>query len=135
MAIDTLLVKDVMMKDTFYVLPSTHIDQCVKDLVARKISGVPVADKNRRLIGFVSEQDMLPSLVQSAYYRSRSNSVESVMTHPVMSVKPTDDILNVAKMMIENHPQIYPVVEEGRLVGVITRQLVTKALLKSQENR
>lgn len=133
MATDALLVKDIMSKDTFFVHPETSITQCVMSLAQRKLTGAPVADQHGNLIGFVSEQDMLPSLVQSAYYCDEPNRVESVMRHDVLTVGPNHHVLQVAKLMMEAKPKVYPVVEGNRLIGVITRHQVVKALIHSQE--
>lgn len=128
-----LLVKDVMSRDTFFVHPNTSITQCVLGLAQHKLSGAPVADGHGKLIGFVSEQDMLPALVQSVYYSDEPKRVDSVMQHEVLSVGPEEHVLQIAKMMMEAKPKVYPVVEDGRLIGIITRRQVTTALIHSQE--
>ncbi|MBJ7554605.1 CBS domain-containing protein [Marinomonas spartinae] len=129
----TLLVKDVMSRGAFFVHPETSITQCVLGLAQHKLSGAPVADNYGQLIGFVSEQDMLPSLVQSAYYCDEPRRVGDVMQSEVLTVNPNDHVLQVAKLMVEAKPKIYPVIEDNRLIGIITRRQVTKALIHSQE--
>ncbi|GAA0837065.1 MULTISPECIES: CBS domain-containing protein [Marinomonas] len=133
MAAETLLVRDIMSKDTFFVHPENSITQCAIGLAQHNLSGAPVADQHGNLIGFVSEQDMLSALVQSAYYCDESNSVDSVMQHNVLSVSPNQHVLQVAKLMMEAKPKVYPVVEGTRLIGVITRKHVVRALIQSQE--
>lgn len=133
MAVEALLVKDIMSKDTFFVHPENSITQCVLSLAQHNLSGAPVADQHGNLIGFVSEQDMLPALVQSAYYCDESNRVDTVMQHNVLSVSPNQHVLQVAKLMMEAKSKVYPVVEGARLISVITRKHIVHALIQSQE--
>ncbi|TDO95859.1 CBS domain-containing protein [Marinomonas balearica] len=129
----SLLVRDVMSRDTFFVHPETSIADCVKGLAKRKLPGAPVADSNGHLIGFVSEQDILPALMQSAYYSEEPRKVETVMQTNPLSVKPNDHIMEIAKMMSEPKPKVYPVVEGEEIIGIITRRHVTQALLEDIE--
>ncbi|MGB2065566.1 MAG: CBS domain-containing protein, partial [Marinomonas gallaica] len=57
----------------------------------------------------------------------------SVMHEQVLSVSPSMQVMQVAKLMMEDKPKIFPVVEDGRLIGVITRRIVTQTLLKAQK--
>lgn len=129
----TLFVRDIMSRDAYYVYPDTSIIDCVKGLTQRRLPGAPVADKRGHLIGFVSEQDILPALMQSAYYSEEPKDVSSVMQTNVLSVSPNDHIMEIAKMMAEPKPKVYPVVQEGRIIGIITRYHITKALLADLE--
>ncbi|RDL45430.1 histidine kinase [Marinomonas piezotolerans] len=133
MSIDALTVREIMSRDTFHVYPDTRIDDCARQLAARKLSGAPVTDHYDNLIGFVSEQDLLEPLMQAVYYCNRPKEVSSVMSQDVLSLTPKQQVMQIAKVMTENKPKIYPVVEEGRLVGIVTRRHVTLALLQGQD--
>lgn len=122
-----------MSRDTFHVYPNTSIDDCARNLAARKLSGAPVTDKYDKLIGFVSEQDLLEPLMQSVYYCHSPSNIASVMREDVLFVSPSNQVMQVAKLMMEDKPKIFPVVEDGRLVGIITRRQVTSALLRAQD--
>lgn len=130
---EALLVRDIMSFDAYHVTPDTPIAELVMELIRHRLPGAPVADGNGRLIGFVSEQDVLPQLLQSYYYCQQPPEVEKAMCKDVLTVGPNEPVMNIAKMMMEAKPKIYPVVEDGRLIGVVTRSQVTKALLTAQK--
>lgn len=134
MKLDALCVRDIMSRDTFHVFPTTAIDECARQLAAHKLSGAPVTDHYGRLIGFVSEQDLLSPLSQAAYHCDGVGSVAKVMSENVLSVAPSQQVMQVVNLMTTDKPKIYPVVEEGRLIGVITRRLVLRALLQAQQS-
>lgn len=134
MSIEALTVRDIMSRDTFHVYPHTRIDDCARQLAAHKLSGAPVTDQYDNLIGFVSEQDLLEPLMQAVYYCNRPKEVASVMSQDVLSLTKKQQVMQVAKVMIDNKPKIYPVVEEGRLVGIVTRRQITLALLQGQDS-
>lgn len=134
MKFDALCVRDVMSRNTFHVYPNTRIDDCAEQLARHKLSGAPVTDRYDHVIGFVSEQDLIEPLSQAVYYCNQPGNVESVMREDVLTVSPTMQVLQVAKLMMEDKPKIFPVVEDGRLIGVITRRLVTQTLLQAQRS-
>lgn len=134
MKLDALCVRDVMSRDTFHVYPNTAIDDCAEQLARHKLSGAPVTDRYDHVIGFVSEQDLLEPLSQAVYYCHQPGDVESVMRHDVLTVSPTMQVMQIAKLMMEDKPKVFPVVEEGRLIGVITRRLIMKNLLQAQRS-
>ena len=113
---------------------NTSSNELIKDLSSHKLSGTPVADQYGNLIGFVSEQDVQPQLMQNAYYCHQPNSIESVMQTDVLSVKPTDTVMTLAKMMLDRKPKIYPVIEDRRIIGIVTRHQIAIALIESQKN-
>lgn len=131
---ETLQIRDIMSRDAYYVEQQTSINDLIQGLSRHKLSGAPVADQYGNLIGFVSEQDVLPQLMQNAYYCNQPNSIESVMQTDVLSIKPTDSVMTLAKMMLDRKPKVYPVVEDRRIIGIVTRHQIAKALIESQEN-
>lgn len=134
MKLDALCVRDIMSRDTFHVIPTTPIDECARQLAAHKLSGAPVTDAYGHLIGFVSEQDLLLPLSQSAYHCDSPGSVAKVMSEDVLFVTPNQQVMQIAKLMMDTKPKMYPVIEEGRLIGIITRRLVMRALLHAQQS-
>ncbi|WP_438462773.1 CBS domain-containing protein [Marinomonas sp. PE14-40] len=131
---ETLQIRDIMSRDAYYVTQQTSINDLIQGLSRHKLSGAPVADKYGNLIGFVSEQDVLPQLLQNAYYCNQPNSIESVMQTDVLTVKPSDTVMTLAKMMLDRKPKVYPVVEDRRIIGIVTRHQIAVALIESQKN-
>jgi CBS domain-containing protein len=100
------------------VMQSTHL-------------GGPVIDDKEQVIGFISEQDLLEKLVKVSYHCQDTHTVGDCMYRDVLSVSPETSIIELADMMKVGKPKMYPVIDNGRLVGVITRRDVLRAIGKS----
>ncbi|KUI99875.1 CBS domain-containing protein [Vibrio sp. MEBiC08052] len=90
----------------------------------------PVIDDHGRVIGFLSEHDLLDKLVKVSYFCQDSHMVGDCMTPVVDTVSPDLPIIELADYMRDGR-STYPVVEDGRLVGVINRRAVLKAINKN----
>jgi predicted transcriptional regulator len=87
-----------------------------------------VVDSQGHLDGWVSEQDCIAVMLKEAYHCEQVAQVRDVMRKEVLAVGPDTSILDLAEMMMGQKPKIYPVVEEGRLLGVISRHDVMQAI-------
>ena len=90
--------------------------------------GGPVVDDKGHLLGWISEQDCIAVMLKEAYHCEQVAQVKDVMRKEVLTVGPDTSILALAEMMMGQKPKIYPVVEEGRLLGVINRHNVMQAI-------
>lgn len=91
--------------------------------------GGPVIDKNKKVVGFLSEQDCLQRMLLSSYHDQVSAHVRDVMRTEVLTVKPYTGIIDLAQQMLGAKPKIYPVIDDnGVLVGVISRTDVLRAI-------
>jgi CBS domain-containing protein len=133
------LVKDVMTTSVIAVGTDAAYAAVAADLVEHRISAVPVVDQDFRVIGVVSESDMLAKLaldmgngrgVQGIggiqpweqLEKARAVSAGELMTAPVFTVTPEDTIEVAARLMYSHHVKRLPVVDaEGRLAGIVTR--------------
>ncbi|UTF60972.1 CBS domain-containing protein [Gilvimarinus sp. DA14] len=130
----SILVQDYMQKDPVAFASNTNLLQVVHKLLAARVTGAPVIDEQRRVIGFVSEQDCIKEILQGAFYCEEPPIVASVMTSQVISFAPGNSIVEIAQIMISHKPKNYPVVSEGKLVGLISRRDVLAALLDNDED-
>jgi len=122
-------VADVMSKHPAALRTGTELTAAVDTLLKLKLTGLPVVDASERVVGFLSEQDCLRSLIVSSYHCEGSPLVDELMHAEVLSVRPGDALVDVAELMIKQKPKIYPVVDEGgRLVGMLSRGQVLGAL-------
>lgn len=129
MAVQAEKVKDVMGKHPSSLRAGTDLTEAVDLLLKLKATGLPVVDASEHVVGFISEQDCLRSLIVSSYHCEGSPTVDDVMHAEVLSVHPDDALMDVAEMMVKQKPKIYPVVDEsGCLVGVLSRGQVLGAL-------
>lgn len=126
----SILVKDHMQGNAHAVSVSANVKQVIEHLSRTNMTGVPVVDAAEQVVGFVSEQDCIKEMLNSAFFHQEPPSVTHIMHSPVLTVSPEDSVLEVAETMIHNKPKNYPVVSNGKLVGIINRKNVLQALVK-----
>ena len=122
-------VRDYMSKDVISVRPDTDIMEVVRLLVTHNLNAVPVIDKRGGLVGMISERDCLKMALQAAYYGEKGGKVREFMASEVATVHAEDNLLDLAKLFIENPYKRYPVLHDHEIVGVISRQDLMRALL------
>ncbi|OOE33898.1 hypothetical protein BZG13_08490 [Salinivibrio sp. ML323] len=125
---ESITVKDYMNKRPVTFSPDMPLSSALEKLLRSQQTGGPVVDANKRLVGFISEQDMLQQLLRDSYHCQDSHAVADCMTSNALAVEPEDSIIKLAEMMAPTKPKLYPVVDEGKLVGIITRRDVLRAI-------
>lgn len=129
-----ITVSDIMSRDCYRVSGSTSVATLVAGLALHRLPGVPVVDAHDHLIGFVSEQDVLGKLLDSAYHCGQPALVNELMRQDVLTVTPDQSIADLAQKMLGNKPKVYPVVDKERLVGIVTRRDILIALSSIQSH-
>ncbi|WP_111414673.1 CBS domain-containing protein [Billgrantia lactosivorans] len=124
------IVREIMSRDCYRVTGNTSITTLAEGLALHRLPGVPVVDDHDQLIGFISEQDVMGKLLQSAYLNDEAPLVKELMRNEVLSVSPTKSITDLAQEMLGQKPKVYPVTEQGRLCGIVTRRDVLTAILR-----
>ncbi len=119
--------------------PAIELDTPMKTvinlLLANNTTGLPVIDKEHKVVGFLSEKDCIEKMLIAAYHCDRNiPTVNDAMTTKVVCFTPEDSLVEVAKLMTTSTPKIYPVVENGKYIGIITRTDVLKALFTKTEH-
>ena len=129
--------KDFMIKDVISLNENASIRTLLEVLMEHKIGGLPLVDQNNKLLGIVSDGDILRYMNPKAfisYYityieeldetlKSKSESpVKAIMTKKVISVREDDELEDILKLLANHHFKKIPVVNENReVVGVISR--------------
>jgi CBS domain-containing protein len=130
----SILVKDYMDHNPHSISVSTNVKDVVDRLLKDKIIGAPVVDGNKNLVGYVSEQDCIKEMLQDAFYCEEPGPVTSVMKTEVATVSPDMSIVEIAEAMLKKHHKNFPVVSNGKLVGLISRSNVLQALLEHEND-
>jgi CBS domain-containing protein len=112
---------------TFFKL-DTSVEEVVKTIAKSKVVGGPVLDAGNKLIGFITEQDCIKQMLNNTYYCDSHEVAADIMRPNPLSVSPDDDVLQIAEDMLKKRPKIYPVVEDDKVIGIITRADILKAL-------
>ncbi|MBL6989529.1 MAG: CBS domain-containing protein [Bacteriovoracaceae bacterium] len=125
-------VQDFMAKKLITFTPDTSISEVIESLLKNNISGAPVLDENKQLVGVISERDCLKVDVSYGYFYANNlpdGTVKDFMSTTVETVKMQANIIDVAVKFTKLHYRRFPVVDEdGALVGQISRRDVLRAV-------
>lgn len=130
----SILVKDHMNRAPRAIHQDASIRDVVNTLVRAGTIGAPVIDHTHSVVGFISEQDCIKEMLNDAFFCEESLTAKDVMNHDVQTVSPDTSIFEVAEKMANHTPKNYPVVQHNRLVGIISRSQILKALLITSED-
>ena len=151
-----LNVKDIMTKEVKTVSPETDITKAAKLLMSERINGVPVVNKTGELVGILCQSDLIaqqksipiPSLftlldgyipltllnrLDREVEKMVATKVENAMTPDPITVNSDNDIEKVAGLMVEKNYHTLPVVDDGKLVGIVGKEDVLRTLLAEAE--
>lgn len=124
-----LRVSDYMTREPLSVTADTEVMRVVNLLVTKDVSGVPVVDNDMKLVGILTERDCIEVALQAGYFDEIGGTVEQFMTADVVSVEPDTPLMDIAEIFAHAPFRRCPVTEEGRLVGLICRRDILRALV------
>lgn len=147
-------VAELMNRNTISVMPSSLVSDAARIMVAHRISGLPVLNEQGKLVGVVTEGDLLrraeigtdgaqagwlksllmPSAVAADYVQTHARHVSGVMTHNPVFVTPEAGIDEAAQLMFRKKIKRLPVLEHGKLIGVISRSDLVRILARKLIN-
>jgi len=105
------------------------IEEASLRFLKTKQIGGPVIDDNGKLIGFLSESDVLAKMIETIYYNEHIADVADLMRKEVLSMKPYESVIELGQLMLKNKPKVYPVIDDdGNLLGTICRNDVLHAI-------
>lgn len=148
-----MLVQDIMQTNVITISPDATIKEISKTLVQNNISGVFVVDANNKLLGVVSEGDLLHKetnprppgafglLGAIIYYRGVKQyesdfkklialQASEIMTSDIIKISPEEKIEEAASLMVNKQIKRLPVMMDGEILGIVTRQDIIKTLMK-----
>jgi CBS domain-containing protein len=126
-----LTARDYMTKNPFVLKPDTDVFEAIRQFIERKITGVPVVDESGQLVGLFSELDCMKAVATASYFEEMPGKIGDLMTTEFQRVPPTISIVELAELFSQATLRQFPVVDEGKLVGVISRVDVLRALVKN----
>lgn len=145
-------VKDIMTKEVITVSPDTPVKEIAELMIEKGIGGVPVVEEER-IVGIVTEEDLImknvklhfPTYIQlldAVIYleslkkyeeelrRAVGATAKDVMTKEVVTVSPEEELEEAATLMVEKGISRLPVVDNGKLVGIITKRDILRSISK-----
>lgn len=146
------IASQIMTKNVITVTKETPIRELAQILLEKGINGVPVVDEQGAVIGVVCESDLVeynkplhiptvffildsiipienPWRLHQDFKRISATTVGDIYSHPATCVQSDADVSEVARIMSENKYYTIPVIEEGKLVGIIGKVDIVKSLV------
>ena len=146
------IVSEVMSSNPITVKPKTPLKEAIKILAEKHISGLPVVDDNGKLVGIVSETDLMwqesgvtpppyimlldsiiflenPGRYEKEIHKALGETVEEIMTKNPLTTRSQEQLSATAKLMNERSIHRLPVVDEnGKVIGILTRGDIIRAM-------
>src|SRR5215470_9312954 len=140
--VSTMKARGVMASPVITVTPNSSVGELAQTLLKNRISGVPVVDSQGRLVGIVSEGDLLHrseagteprrsrgrlttrmanETLAAEYIKAHSHKVVDIMVRNVFTADPETPLDEIAILMEQNSIKRVPIVSKGQLVGIVSR--------------
>jgi CBS domain-containing protein len=146
-------VRDIMTRDIVKVMPDTSVSEIALLMSQHRISGVPVVDEQDRVLGVVTELDMIvrntrfklpafftllnatiyletPAHLKERLHHMLGLTAREIMSQKVMTVTADASIEDLAELMVGQRANPIPVVENGRLAGIVSRSDIVRWMAK-----
>jgi len=133
-------VEDVMTPDPVTVTPQTRLRELEALFESHDFNGVPVVGDDHHLLGVVTKYDLLRAFGLSTqsivphYDDIMEQTAESVMTADPITVTPDLPLSRLLQLLLDRHNKSFPVTREGRLLGIVAREDVLKALRRATQH-
>jgi CBS domain-containing protein len=118
-----MFAKDVMTRDIITVSPSTPVRALASLLIKNQISGAPVVDKTGRIVGVVSEADIVAK---------KGKDVRSIMSKQVIRVSEDTSVEEIAQLMDTHMVKRLPVMNGRNVVGIVSRADIVGAIARGE---
>lgn len=131
-SVENIRVSDYMSRNLTKFKPEQSVLEVMDILIKKRISGGPVVNDKNELIGIISEGDCMKQISESRYHNHPMENL-SVENHMIRDVETIDGNMNVfdaANKFLENKRRRFPIIENGKLVGLISQKDVLKAALE-----
>jgi CBS domain-containing protein len=146
--------RDVMVSPVFTVKPTSTIREAAKIFMERRISAVPVLDDQGKLVGIISEGDLMHrsetrterkqswwlealtsnETLAAEYTKAHARKVADVMTQHVITATPDTPLHEIATLLEKHSIKRVPIVEGGQLVGIVSRANLVQALASARKS-
>jgi CBS domain-containing protein len=137
-------VKDIMSRPVHTVRPTDTVEQAAVLLAEKQITAAPVLGPAGELVGMVSEGDLLRHRVPADPtlhlwraavddHEARPRTVVDVMSVHALTAWPDEDVADVAKTMLDCDVRSIPVLDEGELVGIVSRRDILRVVVRTDD--
>ena len=116
---NNVLIANIMTRDPIVIKPDTNLFECAKRMVRQRVGSLLLVDKNR-LVGFISEKDILWALIKKSKEDLSKIKAIDISPKKIATIKPTSTIQEAITKMKKLKFERLPVIHNGKLVGMVT---------------
>lgn len=128
---EALRVRAIMDPDVLRLSPDDPIRAAVAGLVARNAAAAPVLGPDGALVGILTQKDCFRPALHASYYQEWRGTVGERMSHRVVTIDAADNAVHAAEVFLDHPHRVFPVLENGAVVGMLDRAAVLAALFRS----
>jgi CBS domain-containing protein len=122
MVLQSMTARDCMNRKVVSVRADDDVLTAVRVLVDNRLSGVPVIDNIGNLLGIITEKDCMAIALSAGYHGELGGKVSDYMSHEVVTVDTGTPVVEIAEHFAKRNFRRLPVLESGRVVGVVSRR-------------
>lgn len=131
--LNSIQIDDLMTTNPVVFSPETELYEAVHTLLENRVSGGTVLDEEGRLVGVVSEMDLLKAVKNFSYHNEGSGKVRDYMTTEVVVIDERMNIFDIADKLLELKIRRLPVVRHGKFAGQVSCRSLLKAMKDSMD--
>lgn len=147
-------IKDIMLKNTTSIIPDCLLEEVIEIMAIQRINGITVVNEEQKVIGFISQHDIIKELLPNYLGIINSSSfitefiqlskklkeyanhkAEDFMKKNVITINEDDNEVMAADLLIRNKIHHLPVVRNGYLVGIVTLRDLLKAMIEEENDK
>jgi len=117
-----MIARDIMTSNVYTISPEASVQEVAQLLVQKNISGVPVIDKDGKIIGIVTSADIIGKVNREGL------CVADIMTPELIFVDEETRVGEIAMLLVERNIKRVPVMQNGKLVGIVCRADIVHAV-------
>lgn len=121
-------IENYMATELVCFSPNEDIIVAMRGLLDKHLSGAPVLDESGKLVGILSQKDCLAIAYNTAYHQDWGGRVDQYMSREVEHIDADLSVLEVADRFLHSNYRRFPVMRDGRLLGLISRHDIMRAL-------
>lgn len=115
----SISIKDIMTSPVITMRSNAKVSEAASAMCANNIGSLIVVDRNEKPIGIITERDMIRKVVVTSK-NPKSVDVTQIMSSPLVMGNPNMDLEDSAKLMINKKIKRLPIVDQGKIVGIVT---------------
>lgn len=147
-------IKDIMLKNTTSIIPDCLLEEVIEIMAIQRINGITVVNEEQKVIGFISQHDIIKELLPNYLGIINSSSfitefiqlskklkeyanhkAEDFMKKNVITINEDDNEVMAADLLIRNKIHHLPVVRNGYLVGIVTLRDLLRAMIEEENDK